>query len=330
MNRKRIAGISLLFVLILSLSFIFGCSAKQSNDIDNYRPNEGTAGGFADKSAAATETSKGSSSGTASNSSGALTGRKVIFSASLTIESTDYNKSIGIMEKMIVDFDGYIQDSSVETSASAQKVSKLRRASYVIRIPVEKLKPFLEKVGDIGNVILNNSKGEDVTASFYDLQAHLNSLKIQEERLLVLLKTATVLQDIINLEDRLTQVRYQIEQLTGSLNKMTSLIDLSTVTITINEVETITAPKPTGFWAQVSDTFVKSIQALIGTLRTIALMLVAIFPFILVVGLIGLAILLIRRKIRRKKRLAAKPFAGTEPNRVESADANNPEQPKQL
>lgn len=305
--KNKLTYLITLLVIIFSLSMLFACAKNSSNDNvapvnDSDKKSEYGYGenneydAFKSKSNASTDTSSKSSSNTA------LDGRKVIFTASLEIESTNYTKSIGILEKMIETYGGYIQDSNVETNSSSNNMNSSRTATYTIRIPAGKMNAFLSKSGDIGNIILNTSKGEDVTDQFFDTQAHLNSLKIQEERLLELLKKATTLKDILDLEDRISQVRYEIEQLTGTLQKLTSRVDLSTVTITIKEVETITAPKPVGFWAQVGETFATSVDALVTTLKTLSLILVAVSPFVFTLLVIAIIVFFFYRLVNRKKK----------------------------
>lgn len=301
--KNRLFYIATLLIIIFSLSMLAACSRSLSDNenkspvTDSGQKNEEAGyGSTSNLDRASTDTSSKSSS------NAALDGRKVIFTASLEIESTNYTKSIGILEKMIETYGGYIQDSNVETNSSSKDLISSRTATYTIRIPSGKMKAFLSKSGDIGNVILNTSKGEDVTDQFFDTQARLNSLKIQEERLLELLKKATTLKDILDLEDRISQVRYEIEQLTGTLQKLTSRVDLSTVTITINEVETITEPKPVGFWAQVGDTFASSVEALVSTLKGFSLILVAVSPFVLTLLLLGIIVFLVYRLVNRKKK----------------------------
>ncbi len=300
--KNKLFYLATLLIIIFSLSMLAACSRSLSDNenkspVTNSGKNEEAGyGSNSNLDRASTDTSSKSSSNTA------LDGRKVIFTASLEIESTNYTKSIGILEKMIETYDGYIQDSNVETNSSSNNFNSSRTATYTIRIPSGKMKAFLSKSGDIGNVILNTSKGDDVTDQFFDTQAHLNSLKIQEERLLELLKKATTLKDILDLEDRISQVRYEIEQLTGTLKQLTSRVDLSTVTITINEVETITEPKPVGFWAQVGETFATSVDALVTTLKTLSLILVAVSPFVLTLLILGIIVFIFYRLVNRKKK----------------------------
>jgi len=300
--KNKLVYLAKLLCVVIFLSFLFACSSNLSktenkSPVDNsVQKDEASYGSIINEENASTNSSSKSSSNTA------LEGRKVIFTASLVIESTNYTKSIGILEKMIEIYGGYIQDSNVETNTSSLSMKSSRKATYTIRIPSGEMITFLSKSGDIGNIILNTSKGEDVTDQFFDTQAHLGTLKIQEDRLLELLKKAANLKDILDLEDRISQVRYEIEQLTGTLKQLTSRVDLSTVTITINEVETITAPKPDGFWAQVVDAFGTSVNALVSTLKTLSLILVVVSPFVFTLLTICLIIYIFYRLVNRKKK----------------------------
>ena len=301
MKTKNRISLFVAFIFILSLFLTSGCASV--NQDKNGTANDATAPGYGNETA---NSSGATASGLSDNA--ALTDRKVIFTASLEIETTNYAKSIQVLENMIVDYEGYIQSSHVETGTSYWSSSQLRTATYTIRVPADSLDDFINKSGDIGNVIVDDSDSDDVTDKFYDAKAHLEALTTQEDRLLELLKDAKNLTDIMALEDKLASVRYDIELLTGTLNELTSLIELSTVTIEISEVESITVT-PNGFWEQVRTTFDKSIKALVSTLRVLSLILIAIAPFILVFGLILLLIILIWRRATRKKRQEKKAYA---------------------
>lgn len=297
MIKKPLLTVACMFCIILLLS-MFGCSSNLSMDkSENKTPvignekDESYGNGIKENSTTQTTTNKPND---------AMAGRKVIFTAELEIESTQYNKSIETLDKMIIEFGGYVQDSSIETSAGINSDKTLRKATYTIRIPSGKLTSFMAKSGNIGNITLNTSKGEDVTDQYFDAKAHLSSLEIQEGRLLEILKKATVLKDIIDLEERISQVRYEIELLTGSLRQLESRVDLSTVTVNIFEVETLTKPKPASFWSLTSQTFSTSISALVTTFKYIALVIVAVSPFAVVLGIILLIAFFVYKRFIRK------------------------------
>lgn len=237
--------------------------------------------------------------------------RKIIFTASMRIETLSYDDSISDFEKLVTDSLGFIQESRVETSTGINGSQSLRTATYTVRIPSDKLTQFRKAMGDIGTITLNTITGDDVTDQYFDTQTRLSSLKVQETRLLELLKEAAALKDILDIEDRLAEVRYEIESLTGTLAQLDSLVDMSTVTVEIYEVEALTEPTPENFYGQISSVFKKSVSALGETLRVLSLVVVAVLPFALVIGAVLAVVLILvawssrRSKAKRDEKAAA-------------------------
>ncbi|MFA6736644.1 MAG: DUF4349 domain-containing protein, partial [Saccharofermentanales bacterium] len=113
---------------------------------------------------------------------------------------------------------------------------------------------------------------------------------------------AEELKDIIDLEDRLSQLRYEIETLTGSLNKWDALVEMSTVNVEITEVASLTEPDPETFGQQISKMFTDSVNALTETLKQLVIALVAILPFLVVFGTIAAAVIIPVVRSSKKKR----------------------------
>lgn len=227
--------------------------------------------------------------------------RKIIYTSSLKIETTEYDNSISSLERLVDEYEGFIQSSKVETRVQTGRSSSLRRATYTIRIPAERRLSFISSSGNVGKIVLNETRGDDVTDQFFDTQARLDSLEVQETRLIQLMEEASNLSDILDIEDRLSQVRYEIEYLTGTLSKLSALVSLSTVNVEITEVREITEPSPDTFWGEIQDTFRSSVFALVRTLRVIALGVVAIFPFIALIFVLVFILVLIIKKTRKSK-----------------------------
>lgn len=295
--KKSLRILGIVTAALCLLFIITGCKAKSASD--NY-------GQVAYEKEAVHERgfeNLGNNDDVSENKSeSALYGRKKIKSADIEVETIDYDKSLSSLEKLVSEFEGFIQNSKVQTGGTYNKGASYRRAEYTIRIPAENLDKFLNRSGEIGNVISKNSNGEDISDQYFDTQAHLEALKIQEERLLELLKKADKLSDILDLEKELTSVRYQIEQLTGSLKKWDALIDLSTVNITIEEVVRITEDSPNNFWGKLVSTFKDSVYALGRVLETAAIVLTALLPFVITIGFIALIVLIIIRVVAKKKK----------------------------
>ncbi|MHB8963939.1 MAG: DUF4349 domain-containing protein [Saccharofermentanales bacterium] len=309
MNHRNLRLILAALLMVVMTFTIFGCSAgfeKSPNDQLDLENKDTDTNGYGNSAA----------DGSDENSPFADAQRKIVFTASLRIETLRYDDSISDFEELVADSLGYVQESRVETSSGINGSQSLRTATYTVRIPSDQLKQFRNAMGDIGTITLNTITGDDVTDQYFDAQSRLSSLRVQETRLLELLEEAASLEDILEIEDRLSEVRYDIESLTGTLAKLDSLVDMSTVTVEIYEVEALSEPVPENFFGQVSSVFKKSISALVETLKMFSLVIVAVLPFAVIVGFI-LAVVLILHARFVKRRKAIKDAQAAVQNNVQ-------------
>ncbi|NCU26842.1 DUF4349 domain-containing protein [Candidatus Nomurabacteria bacterium] len=300
LNSNRLRILIILTVSLMMLLTLISCSAVNSGlqkDENTTIKESRNATGYNNYEEAAEQDSSKTETTNAS-----LTTRKMIFTAAMDIETLDYEKSITDFEALVEEYEGFIQDSRIESSTGINTRKSLRTAVYRVRIPSTKLSTFRKAAGDIGTITLNDLSGDDVTDSYYDTQARLEALQVQEERLLALLEKAEELKDIIDLEDRLSQLRYEIETLTGSLNKWDALVEMSTVNVEITEVASLTEPDPETFGQQISKMFTDSVNALTETLKQLVIALVAILPFLVVFGTIATAVIIPVVRSSKKKR----------------------------
>ena len=171
--------------------------------------------------------------------------RKLIKTVDLSIETDQYDKLMVDLEKQIHSMGGYIEykDAYHGNLYSQYENRSKRNASLTVRIPSERLEEFTGAVSEIGNITYESESVEDVTLQYVDLSSHKKMLQTQQDRLLELLETAETMEDIIALEGRLSEVRYEIESMESQLRTYDNLVEYSTVHLNIQEVERYT-PMP--------------------------------------------------------------------------------------
>lgn len=236
--------------------------------------------------------------------------RKIIRSAWLDLETTQFDESIQQLSALVSEYKGYIEQSDV--SGKSIYGGGTRYASYTLRIPSDALDAFLQSTGSVGNVIQEGQSAQEVTEQYFDAEAHLETLRVQEQRLLAILEKSAELTDIIQLEQALADTRYQIESYTGTLKKYDSLIAYSTVTVSINEVYEITPVNemPKSLSERISQRFSNTMSYLKSEGENFLVWLLGESPIILI-NLLWLAVaalviwLLVRRVVRRRARKAA-------------------------
>ncbi|QEY34906.1 DUF4349 domain-containing protein [Caproiciproducens galactitolivorans] len=272
-----------------------------------------SAAGMADgavKSEAKETAAESPSSQAASQARKAAGKEKIIEQLSYQIETLEFDESIKKIQSLCSKMGGYVQDSSVFGNSLVQK--DLRSANYVLRIPQEKLVPFKNSAGSIGNILNFSSSSENISEKYYDTEARLKSLRTQQERLLALMQKSGSLADVVALEKALADVNYQIEELTGTLRKYDSLIDYSTVNIQLNEVvkPTELEKTPVSVGDKIQKQFKDSLRALGGFGEGVLVFLIGGSPILLPLVLIAIVVaFLIRKKRKQAKKENKQPVA---------------------
>ncbi len=224
--------------------------------------------------------------------------QKIIFTGQVDLETLEFDKARTELCDYMVSIGAYQQSSSVNEGRIGYK--GLKSAQYVFRVPKAKYDQSFIDLRNFGTVVLEQSNGEDVTDQYFDTEARLKSLRIQQERLLELLKKAVKMEDILKIEKELQTTNYEIENLTGTLKKWDSLVEYSTLTVNLNEVEQIRPVQPKeneNLLYRISSGFKNSVIDLWDFIQDTIVALAAAIPVLLPLGAIGY---LIYRFIRRK------------------------------
>ncbi len=127
---------------------------------------------------------------------------------------------------------GYVEQSDQSRGA----------ASVTMRVPVARFDEAVTRLGGLGRVTDRSARGEDVSATFSDLEARIRNLSAQEGVLLDLMRQARSIPDTITVQQQLSQVRGEIEQLTGQRNLLNNQTSLATVVATFNARGVAPAP----------------------------------------------------------------------------------------
>ena len=302
----------LVLFVTLVLSGLTGCGSKSSvvktiapsapTDMANAPTNSGFSNSVTDKSTQAVPTSPPTTGAETTQPKPVVGGHKIIQTGNISMESLKFDESVTKTLDYVTSIGGYAESSNIQGQGiSSGNTAMNRTANYVFRVPADKYTDFFSKMKGYGVVTSEQSQGQDITDQYFDTDARLKSLKIQEERELALLQKATKLSDILELEKELNNVRYQIESYTGTLRKWDSLVSYSTVKVTIKEVDEakiIVPTKEKGLWARMAYSFTYSMKQLGEITQSFLVLLVAMLPFLVVLSVILVIGLLIRKNYK--------------------------------
>lgn len=160
---------------------------------------------------------------------------KIIRTAELTVQTLDFDRSVTDLTSLTESHGGYYETARVDSGSYYDQHAR-RSAYYVVRIPKENFVAFRDAVGAVGHIYSFTEDAQNVGEQYYDTEARLEALTTKRERLLALMDKADIMEDIISLENALTDVQYEIDMHTSTLRKYDSLIDYSTFTVQLDEV----------------------------------------------------------------------------------------------
>ena len=229
------------------------------------------------------------------------TERKLIRTVDLNLETENYDSLMEGLEQEINRLGGYIEYK--DAYHGNYYSSRNRNANITARIPANKLDEFTGKVAEIGNITYESESVEDVTLQYVDLSSHKKMLVTEQERLMELLENAESMEDIITIESRLSEVRYQIESMESQLRTFDNQVDYSTVHIFIEEVERYTPQPEETTWERIKSGFGENVYRVTNGIKNFAVEFIIAIPVLLVWAVvITVGVILVRVILKRKNK----------------------------
>ena len=137
-----------------------------------------------------------------------------------------------------------------------------------------------------------------------ETQVRCDALNTEYTRLLELLEQAKSLNEILEIENRLTEVRYELQRIESQLRTYDNLVDYATITLNISEVEVYTpvVVEEVGFWADLGEGFVESLEGTWEVIKTVFRFVVLALPYLLLAAIVPATVFLVLHFRNKKKR----------------------------
>ncbi len=229
-------------------------------------------------------------------------GVKLIYTAWVEMESTDFDAAAAAIAQLTAECGGYFESSSMNDRGSS------RSASYTVRVPADKYRTFLDKAGTLCHVTYQEESSQDVSETYYDTAGRLETQKTKLARLQELLAEANHMDDIIVLENEISDTEETIDRLSGTLRRYDALVSYSTVTVELREVKVLTeVPEVTETFGQrFASAFRSGLRSFGEALGDIAVWLAYSWLWLVVIAAIVVVIVLATKKKRQARREAKK------------------------
>lgn len=214
----------------------------------------------------------------------ALKGRKLIRTVYMEAETLEFDAFVQELSNRVDGIGGYVERSSV--SGNGYNYDRYRYANMTLRIPSEKLDSFITGISELCNIVYKDESVEDITLKYVDVESRKKALEVEQERLLSLLEKAETVEDIIVIETRLSEVRYELESYGSQLRTYDNKVDYSTVNIDIREVERVTPVAEESVWDRIKNGVGESIYDILRDIKNFVIGFIIDLPYIIVWAII--------------------------------------------
>ena len=231
------------------------------------------------------------------------TDRKLIRTIRMEAETEDLTTLLEGLTARIAELGGYVEAKNLH-NGSAYSGYRRRSLSMTVRIPADQADSFISQVGEKANVVSSTESVDDVTLQYVDTESQVKALETEQARLIDLLAQAESLEDILKIEDRLTDVRYELERYASYLRTLENQVSYATVYLNITEVKEYTPvieEEPT-MWQRITEGFGRSIRDIVDGVKEFFIWVMVNSPYLLIWGVVIAAALTILRKRRGKNK----------------------------
>jgi virulence-associated protein VapD len=229
---------------------------------------------------------------------------KIIYSGNISLNTEDYQDTFDKISRYVLEIGGFVQDSG-SNYASEQAGVQANSGYVTIRVPSAKFSEAMTQIQTLGSPISANVSSTNISQQYQDVQAQLNNLKIQEERLLEYLKQATNITDMLTIESELNRVRSEIDSLTTTIKNWDIEMAYSTIYVSLYEKKLSSSVVSSPFseiFTKIGEGFVTSINLVLYILAFLIVLIFRLIPFAVIAGLGFFIVMIIRKKLKEKKK----------------------------
>jgi len=206
----------------------------------------------------------------------------------VTIDDGTFKARAGSVAHIAAVNGGSILSSSTEGGDSG---------SFTLRIPAANFDKAMRQLAELGTVDSSTSQGQDVTAQYVDLKAHMKIYVSRRRVLFGLMDKATTIGQSLTLQNQLDQVQLKIDQITGQINYINNQVAESTIRVDLHEPGAATPATPGSIDnPSLGHAWDLAVQGLLNVIVAVLIGLGYLIPLLIVGGIVVLLVRLVRRR----------------------------------
>ena len=209
--------------------------------------------------------------------------RKIIRNGDFLIESKNLAEDQRKIAALAESLGGFVVTSEFKQSANSSTSEST--VKIIVRVPASQFDKAVTEIVKTGSqLIYNKTAGQDVTEEFVDLEARLRAKHALENQYLEIMKRAAKISDVLEVQEQLTEVRTEIEQMEGRRRYLENQASLSTINVTLQSPAAVVAATQNGFWRSIKNSFGDGVDEAVGiVLGIIHFVIVALPIFVLLI-----------------------------------------------
>ena len=245
--------LSLLFSVILVLSLFTACG---SSSYDGSASGEVSMNEMAPEEAAPDRLSNSSAPGETKLPDN----RKWVITSEVRAETNDLDATLEAVLAKAAELQGYVEDQHFDSGSYYGGYDEQRSARMTVRIPAESIDQFMETMEEQTNVISSSKNLQDITLQYSDTETRIKALEKEEARLLEFMEQAETMADLLEIERRLTEVHYELENVNSRLRTYDNQVNFATIHLTLEEVKVYTPLEEPSVPERISTGFMNSVR----------------------------------------------------------------------
>ena len=242
----------------------------------------------------------------------------LVYTCNMTVDVLGFDDAVAKFKESLDSYGGFVESENFNDGGSDSRwyyddIEKWRTYSATVRVPSADYEEFCNNAAELGDLRSRNSDVQNVSSEYYDLSTTLEIYEAKEERYIALLATITEDEYAVSVERELTDLQVEIAKIKSRMNDIKTDVAYSFVNITINEVKEYTAEpvKTDTFGQRLANTLSETGSGFLVFLEDLLFFIIAVFPYLILIGIIAFVVIFIIKKT--KKRKALKASANIEP-----------------
>ena len=167
-------------------------------------------------------------------------GRQLIVEAWISLEVNEIDSVVRQVETVVGQRGGWVESADIVGEAG------YRTANISVRVPADRFDDAMQTLRALGRVTDEGVSSTDVTDRLIDNEARLTAWRTQEERLIVLLENAATVEDVIDIERRISEVRADIEHVSATQRNLENRVAASLIRVNLHLPGRFASDPPNG------------------------------------------------------------------------------------